>query len=247
MSKKLQRQIDFEVSGLHVREAAEGEGRSRTIEGHAAVFGQRSKNLVPWSRYREIYEVMEHGCITQELINRSDVVLTAFHNNEIILGRSVNGKGTLSLTLDGKGLKCRCTLAETATADELLSAIERGDITGMSFAFSCDEEDTENAVSYERIETRNADGKEVWLRHVKRVDDLYDVTIAGRPAYPQTDIKQREAIDEFFNERIGQYDAESKREENALQVEKDKLMSREMERRVKHLRELSKFDQEIEL
>ena len=41
MSKKLQRQIDLEVSGLHVREAAEGEGRSRTIEGHAAVFGQR--------------------------------------------------------------------------------------------------------------------------------------------------------------------------------------------------------------
>ena len=128
MSKKVTRQIELQVSGLHVREA-EGEERSRTIEGHAVVFGVRSVNLTPWSSYREVYEVMERGCITTELLNRSDVVLTAFHDNTAILGRWRQGKGTLSLSLDTRGLLIRCTLADTARADELLSAIEKGVFT----------------------------------------------------------------------------------------------------------------------
>ena len=104
-NKKLNRQIDLQVSGLHVREAAEGEGRSRTIEGYAVVFGVRSVNLVPWSSYREVYEIMEPGSITNELLQRSDVVLTAFHDNPAILGRWRNGKGTLNLQLDKRGLR----------------------------------------------------------------------------------------------------------------------------------------------
>ena len=142
-NKKLNRQIDLQVSGLHVREAAEGEERSRTIEGYAVVFGVRSVNLVPWSSYREVYEIMEPGSITNELLQRSDVVLTAFHDNTAILGRWRNGKGTLNLQLDKRGLRVECTLADTERANELLSAIERGDITGMSFAFRADEEDSE--------------------------------------------------------------------------------------------------------
>lgn len=239
MLKKSNRQIDFKICGLHVREA-EGEGKSRTIEGHAVVFGQRSCNLTPWSSYREVYEIIEPGAITKELINRSDVVLTAFHNNEIILGRSVNGKGTLSLTLDDKGMLCRCTLAETATADELLSAIERGDITGMSFAFTCDEDDSENGVSYERIEARNDDGKEVWLRHVKRITELYDVTIAGHPAYPQTDIAQREIIDKDLDARIGEPEAvKTQREADEKKAkERERLIAAQQRRSVRrHLSE----------
>ena len=76
MNKRLLRTIPFAETGMHVREAAEGEEQSRVVEGHAVVFGVRSVNLVPWSDWREVYEVMEPGCITPELINRSDVVLT---------------------------------------------------------------------------------------------------------------------------------------------------------------------------
>lgn len=212
MTQKLNRQIDLQVSGLHVREAAEGEERSRTIEGYAVVFGVRSVNLVPWSSYREVYEIMEPGSITNELLQRSDVVLTAFHDNTAILGRWRNGKGTLNLQLDKRGLRVECTLADTERANELLSAIERGDITGMSFAFSADEEDSENGVSYEKIEDRNAEGKEVWLRHVKEVTGLYDVTIAGHPAYEQTTVDTRE-VDEFLDTKIGHIETEQERQE----------------------------------
>lgn len=214
----MNREIDIAVSGLCVREA-EGEGRSRTIEGHAVVFGVRSVNLVPYSSYREVYEVMERGCISTDLLNRSDVVLTAFHDNTAILGRWRQGKGTLKLTLDVRGLKMECTLAETARADELLSAIERGDISGMSFAFTADEDDSENGVSYEKLAERSADGKEVWIRHVKRVSGLYDVTIAGHPAYPQTDIAQREA-EAFFDEKLGAAEVATRAAEDAEEAAK---------------------------
>lgn len=218
---KIERQIELQVSGLHVREA-EGEARSRTIEGHAVVYGVRSVNLTPWSKYREVYEVMERGCISTELLNRSDVVLTAFHDNTAILGRWRQGKGTLNLQLDARGLRIACTLAETERANELLSAIERGDISGMSFAFVADEDDSENGVSYEKIDERTASGKEVWLRHVKKVTGLYDVTIAGHPAYPQTDLAMRE-IDEFFDGKIGN----AKAEEERLQREAAEVRERE--------------------
>ena len=176
------------------------------------VFGVRSVNLVPWSSWREVYEIMEPGCITEELINSSDVVLTAFHDNSKILGRSVNGKGTLSLSIDDTGLMQSCEWPKTNTADELLVAIQRGDIAGMSFAFEADEDDSENGVSYERLEEKTEDGKEVWLRHVKRVTALYDVTVAGHPAYPQTDIARRE-IDEFLDSKIGGKPADERKED----------------------------------
>ena len=242
-NKKLNRQIDLQVSGLHVREAAEGEDRSRTIEGYAVVFGVRSVNLVPWSSYREVYEIMEPGSIGSELLNRSDVVLTAFHDNTAILGRWRRGKGTLNLLLDSRGLRVECTLADTERANELLSAIERGDISGMSFAFTADEEDSENGVSYEKIEDRNADGKEVWLRHVKKVTGLYDVTIAGHPAYEQTSVGTRE-VDEFLDTKIGepaeilkQREAEAKRK-----AEEDAQRKREQEDREAEERERIRID-----
>lgn len=201
MDKKITRQIDLQVSGLRVREV-EGEQRSRTIEGYAVVFGVRSVNLTPWSSDREVYEIMERDSITNDLLNRSDIVLTAFHDNTAILGRWRQGKGTLKLWLDERGMRFECTLGNTARADELLSAIDRGDIDGMSFAFTADEEDNVNGVLYEKTGERTSEGKVVWLRRVKKVTGLYDVTIAGHPAYPQTSVEAREAIDAFLNEHL---------------------------------------------
>lgn len=246
--KKLQRQITLQVSGLHIREA-EGEEESRVVEGYAAVFGVRSVNLVPWSSYREIYEIMEPGSITEELVKRSDVVFTAFHDDSFILGRSTNGKGTLTLIVDKKGLLCRCELAKTSRADEILTSIKRGDITGMSFAFTADEDDSENGVSYEREAEKSKDGKEVWIRHVKKCTGLYDVTVAGHPAYPQTNIGQREVeqreMDEFFDGKIGEpADAiemrQRKEKENAWLREKARLegMRRERELELEMMEEL---------
>ena len=242
---KQERQIELQVSGLHVREA-DGEMPSRTIEGHAVVFGVRSVNLTPWSSTREVYEVMERGCIGTDLLNRSDVVLTAFHDNTAILGRWRMGKGTLGLQLDERGLKMNCTLAATERANELLSAISRGDISGMSFAFTADEDDSENGVSYEKIDERGADGKEVWIRHVKKVTGLYDVTIAGHPAYPQTDIAQRE-IDEFFDEKLGHIETEEERQLREASEAEERAKREEEERKIEEAAERARQAQMFRL
>ena len=202
------RQINFAASGLQVREAAEGE-ESRTLVGYALKFGTRSVNLTPWSRWREVYEILNPGCISMEMLNRQDVVFTAFHNPEKVLGRCTNGKGTLRMSIDSVGLHIECEMPHTELGNEILELVKRGDLCGMSFAYVTDEEDSENAVSYER--EADKDGKEVWLRHVKRIDKMFDVTVAGHPAYEETEISQRE----LFEAHLPKAEAEQQREKEA--------------------------------
>ena len=115
-----------------------------------------------------------------------------------MLGRFRNSeKDTLKLTLNEDNMECRCDLPHTNNADDTLELMKRGDITGMSFAFSDDYEDSENGVSYERTEEKTADGKEVWIRHVKRITALYDVSVVTHPAYEQTSVGLRELSDEI--------------------------------------------------
>ena len=181
--------------GLQLREPQEGQQESREIEGRPIVFGVRSVNLTPWSSTRKVYEILEPGCISRELLAKSDVILNLNHSNMVpdVLGRFRNSdKDTLSLELRGDGIDCRCDLPHTNNANDALELMKRGDITGMSFAFEDDWEDSENGVSYEKTNDIE-DGKEVWLRHVKKITGLYDVAIVTHPAYEQTTVGLREA------------------------------------------------------
>ena len=190
--------IPIENCGLVVREAGEGQAESRRVVGKPIVFGVRSVNLTPWSSSRVVYEILEPGCISDELLQRSDVVLNLNHSNQVqhILGRYRKGTGTLALAKRENYIESDCELPETTAANDTLVLIKRGDITGMSFAFADDYEDTENGVSYERT-NETLDGKEVWLRHVKRITGLYDVSIVTTPAYEQTSVGTREAGEEI--------------------------------------------------
>ena len=139
--------------GLQLREPQEGQQESREIEGRPIVFGVRSVNLTPWSSTRKVYEILEPGCISRELLAKSDVILNLNHSNMVpdVLGRFRNSdKDTLSLELRGDGIDCRCDLPKTNNANDALELMKRGDITGMSFAFEDDYEDSENGVSYEK-------------------------------------------------------------------------------------------------
>ena len=193
--------------GLQLREPQEGQQESREIEGRPIVFGVRSVNLTPWSSTRKVYEILEPGCISRELLMKSDVILNLNHSNMVpdVLGRFRNSdKDTLSLELRGDGIDCRCDLPKTNNANDALELMKRGDITGMSFAFEDDWEDSENGVSYEKTNDVE-DGKEVWLRHVKKITGLYDVAIVTHPAYEQTTVGLREAseaIDKAIEEQL---------------------------------------------
>jgi len=244
---KQTRFIPIETCGLQVREPQEGQEMSREIEGRPIVFGVRSVNLTPWSSTRKVYEILEPGCISRELLQKSDVILNLNHSNMVpdVLGRYRNtDKDTLTLELRGDGIDCRCDLPKTNNANDALELIKRGDINGMSFAFEDDYEDTENGVSYERTNDTE-DGKEVWLRHVKKITGLYDVAIVTHPAYEQTSVGMREVsdrIDAAIEAQIkrecggGSDDDEAKKkaeEEEKAKREQEEREAEELERKAR--------------
>lgn len=177
------------VSGLRIREAIDG-AESRTIEGYALKFGVCSRLLCDW--WNNYYEVLEPGCVTREMLDKQDIKLTMFHDRQLVLARSNKGNGTLNYEVDKVGVKFWAEMPHTVDGDKALELVSRGDIAGCSFIYSTDEGDSENAVSYERLDEKGDDGEDILLRHVKRIDNVYDFTITTDPAYEQTDVSKRE-------------------------------------------------------
>lgn len=177
------------LADLHIREAASGE-ESRTIEGYVLKFGVRSRLLCDWWDY--YYEVLEPGCVTREMLDRQDIKLTMFHDRQLILARSNKGTGTLNYEVDAVGVRFWAEMPRTVDGDKALELVQRGDIAGCSFCYSTDEGDSENAVSYERLKEKTENGEDILLRHVKRIDNVYDFTLATDPAFEQTTVSRRE-------------------------------------------------------
>lgn len=209
------------------------------VMGKPIIFGVRSVNLTPWSSTRSVYEILEPGCISNELLQRSDVILNINHSNKVtdVLGRCNNGKGTLDLALRENFIEAECDLPKTNTANDTLELIKRGDISGMSFAFEDDWEDSENGVSYERTDEVE-DGKEVWLRHVKRITGLYDVSIVTHPAYEQTSVGTREAneIDQAIDRQIEKQNEQQREVEDPIKDEEAEREERELEEQAERAR-----------
>lgn len=196
-AKMIRREASFQA-GLHVRES-EGGSESRTIEGYVLKFGVRSVLLHDW--WTPYYEILEPGCVTREMLDKQDIKLTMFHDRQLVLARSNKGNGTLSYEVDKVGVKFWAEMPHTVDGDKALELVSRGDIAGCSFFYSSDESDSENAVSYERLDEKDDDGDDILLRHVKRIDNVYDFTFTTDPAYEQTECVAREAPDGYTFDR----------------------------------------------
>lgn len=160
---------------------------SRTIEGYAVVFNQRSVFLPDWNKGRMVEEVMMPGSITEELIAKSDVVANIDHDNSRMVARSVNGEGSLRLSLDEHGLKFSYEAPMTNDGETVLQGVRRGDFRGCSFAYTCDED---TGVHYEK----NDKDSRALIRYVDEVNGLYDVSVVIHPAYPQTNVDSRAEV-----------------------------------------------------
>ena len=259
---KQTRFIPIEECNLQVREDANGQP-SRTVVGHPIVYGVRSVNLTPWSDTRVVFEILEPGCITQDVFDRSDVIYNNNHSTRIedMIGRCYKGKGTLSIKPGERNVEISCDYPNTTVGNDTLEQIRLGNVFGMSFAFRDDWEDTENGVSYERT-NETIDGKEVWLRHVKRIVELYDVANVTHPAYEQTDVATREqseainkAIDEQLKRECGDDEAKKKAEEEEAakraaeeeakkKAEEEEAAKREAEAKAKEEQEARELEEQ---
>ena len=150
------------------------ENEKRTIEGYAMLFGVKSDGL-------DFEEVIERGAL-DGVIEKSDVFALLNHNRDRgILARSVNGKGSLTLTVDSKGLKYRFEAPRTMLGDELLENLRRNEINQSSFAFTV----ADGGEKWERMKN----GK--WKRTISQFARIYDVSPVYNAAYSKTTVSMR--------------------------------------------------------
>lgn len=160
------------------------------VEGYATTFDE------PYLLFREAdgteyYEQMATGCF--DTADTSDVIY--LHNHEgKCLARNKMKKGkpsTLMLEVRPKGFFVAADLGTTPDSRAEYEAITGGLVYQMSFAF---------AVSDAEI-TELGEGR--YLRTVKSIRKVYDVSSVDQPANPYTSIDSvtRSAFEGFINER----------------------------------------------
>ena len=163
-----QRAYSFEVR-------AEQTERGHIITGRPIVYNSRTD--LGW-----FDELIEPGAL--DAADLTDVRFLVNHDtSKIPLARSRrnNGNSTMQLTVDEMGLGIRVDLDTENNADAraLYSAVERGDISGMSFMFGvrgeeCDDLDSEHPT-----------------RRIKDISTVVEVSAVTFPAYDTTEINAR--------------------------------------------------------
>lgn len=177
MNKNSRREI-FANHRPMLREEEGGTGRA--IEGYAVVFGQESHVLWDHDIFRE---VIDAGAVTQADLDLWDIKMTMWHNRERLLARRNKGEGTLTLTVDDTGVKYSFIAPATPDGDTAVELVKRGDIAGASFTFWADR----TAIVEE------AEGEDgVPVRHIRKIAEISECTLASDPAYPQTSAEARE-------------------------------------------------------
>ncbi|MBJ7535437.1 HK97 family phage prohead protease [Rhodomicrobium vannielii ATCC 17100] len=100
--------------------------RGRRLEGYAATYGTEA-------RIGDFLEVIAPGAF-RDTIKGRDILAMVDHDSGRVLGRTRSG--TLRLSEDSKGLAFDLDLPQTMLASDILALAERGDLGGMSFAFT---------------------------------------------------------------------------------------------------------------
>ena len=168
MDKEI-RSYDFEMRAEN-REDGKGE-----IFGRPIVYDSRTD--LGW-----FDEIIAAGALDKA--DLKDVRLLVNHDTSMIpLARSRNNNknSTMQLSPDDEGLGFRATLdtENNAEAKSLYSAIDRGDVTGMSFMFILDDDGYE----WQNLETDHP------TRVIKRISSVIEVSAVTFPAYEATSIE----------------------------------------------------------
>ncbi len=207
VTDEIRRELHTANADLRIRAAGEGEQSSRTIEGYAIRFDTPSVPLYQDHR-EEIREVIDRSAITQELLDRSDIKFTLFHDNQLLLARSKNGQGTLSYELREDGVAFSFEAPRTVDGDKALELVRAGVIDGCSFAFTTNYRDTK-CVARESV---GDGGKIKTVCRVKKITGIYDMTLTPDPAYPTTEVANRALAEIIRAARVDDYSAEYKRQ-----------------------------------
>ena len=156
--------------------AEENENGEKIIAGRPIVYNSRTD-------LGYFDEIIDPGAL--DGADLTDVRYLINHNTKMIpLARSRrnNGNSTMKLTPDANGLNIdfvKLDVENNTDARALYSAVQRGDITGMSFMFFVDGE------NWEDLESEHP------TRHITKIGSVMEVSAVTFPAYESTEIYAR--------------------------------------------------------
>lgn len=171
------------------------------VEGYATTFNQ-PYTLYSFDDARGTHAVREQVAPDAfKEADMSDVIMQYDHAGRVFARLS---NGTLSLEEDEHGLKIRANLGGTEIGRQLYEEIQGGYTNKMSFGFTVADDDIV------------PDGTD-YLRTIKRIGKLYDVSAVSLPANDFTEISARSHCDgviaEIEAERLqAEKEAEEKRQ-----------------------------------
>lgn len=145
----------------------EGEDDAVAVQGVFCVYASPSVDM-------GFVEVIERGALTRA-IERSDIRALYNHDANYVLGRTPQ---TLRVWEADDGGHFRVPSMPRSRAD-VAEAIDRGDVTGCSFAFRVLQDDW----------AQGADG--LAIRRILEIQEVYDVGPVVYPAYPDTTVALR--------------------------------------------------------
>ena len=133
----------------------------------------------------EFIEVIQRGALDGADI--SDVRLLINHDTDRIpLARTPK---TMQLSISDQGLEMKATLPDTEEGRSVYTAVKRGDMSGMSFAFTVD---TDGEV-YEYSDS-------YVKRTITKIRKLYECSIVSFPAYAETSVEARQNVSSRIEE-----------------------------------------------
>ena len=196
-NKEIKKELEKRSYNFEVR--AEERDQGSIILGRPIVYNSRT-DLVWFD------EIIEAGAL--DFSDLTDVRFLVNHDtSRIPLARSRrnNGNSTMQLTTDAEGMTIRVLLdtENNAEAKSLYSAVQRGDISGMSFMFSVKDEE------WDDIDSDHP------TRRIKSISSVVEVSAVTFPAYEATEIqaRSRETLENVRQE------LENARQQKATQVE----------------------------
>ena len=230
------RSLEFEIQA----EDTGSEGRAGRLTGTPIVFNQVTDLGI-------IREVIDPGALDKTDLR--DVRFLVGHDTSgIPLARSRNNNenSTMQLTVTDRGMEIRVDLdiENNPRAKELYSAVQRGDISGMSFMF------TVNKDEWEDLDTDSP------LRHVREIGRVFEVSAVTFPAYEGTDLQaasEGEMLEsvkaslESARERAAEERAAAEAAERAEEARRaaEEAERAEEERRTAVLERLKKLTEEV--
>lgn len=203
MEKEI-RAFDFDVRAM------EDEERGKYITGQPIVFNETTD--LGWYD-----EMIADGALDETDLR--DVRFLINHNTDMIpLARSRNNNANSTMQMEvipntGMSIRVNLDTENNSEASALYSAVERGDISGMSFMFAVDSD------RWEDIDSEHP------KRTILRISKVFEVSAVTFPAYEATSIQARGLSEALESARTS--------------LESEKAKRREIERRKQKIRILT--------